>query len=54
MKEMNRMCHDIEKVIENENCNIIKIDKNADLISEMVRNSFERCINHLKEAKKCS
>lgn len=51
MKEMNRMCHDIEKVIENENCNIIKIDKNADLISEMVRNSFERCINHLKEAK---
>lgn len=29
MKEMNRMCHDIERVIEDENWNTIEIDENA-------------------------
>lgn len=51
MKEMNRICHDLERLIEDENWNSIEIDENADVISEMVRDSFEMCMNHLKEAK---
>lgn len=51
MKEMNRMCHDIERVIEDENWNTIEIDENADVISEMVRDSFEMCMNQIKDAE---
>lgn len=51
MKEMNSICYDLERLIEDENWNFIEIDENVDVILEMVRDFFEMCMNYLKEVK---
>lgn len=51
LKEVNRVCDDLEKVIEMEKLNIGEIDENVDLFSGMIRNSYERCVKHLNEVK---
>lgn len=51
LKEMKRVCDDLEKIIEMEKLNIGKIDKNVDSISGMIQDSYERCVKHLTEVK---
>lgn len=51
LKEVKRVCYDMEKVIEIEKLNIEEIDENVDLFSGMIRNAHEQCVNHLNEVK---
>ncbi|XP_052674122.1 tripartite motif-containing protein 45-like [Crassostrea angulata] len=51
LKEMKRVCYDLEKVIESEQRNIRENEENVDLFSEMIRHSYERWIKRLKEVK---
>lgn len=51
LKEIKRVCDDLENVLKIEKRNIEEIDENVDLFSGMIRNCYERCVKHLNEVK---
>lgn len=51
LKEVKRVFEDLEKVIEMEKLNIRDIDEKVDLFSEMIKDSYDRCVKHLTEVK---
>lgn len=41
----------LKKIIEIEKLNLLEIDENVDLCTGMIRNSYEKCIQHLNDVK---